>query len=72
MPMVGGRRPYRETDAEAEHRQTVSLLALALVLLIVVLGLILVNTLRSMTQIEDCLLSGRTNCGKLLQMVPFP
>jgi hypothetical protein len=39
-----------------------SLAGLAVALFLVVLGLFLVKTLRHETRIEDCLMSGRTNC----------
>ena len=62
MPQV-----HRWVDTEDEeagaNRQTVSLAALALTLLLVVASFALFQELRYKATIEDCLLSGRTNCG---------
>ncbi len=56
-----------ETGWKAEQeqdldRQTASLAAVAVTLLLLVIGLYLVHELHNTTVIEDCLLSGRTNC----------
>lgn len=51
-----------EDDQEGADRQTSSLAGLAFALLLVVIGLFLVHTLRSKAVVEDCLMSGRTNC----------
>jgi hypothetical protein len=39
-----------------------ALVGLVLVLLLVAGGLLLTHVLRSMTQLQDCALSGRSNC----------
>ena len=58
---------YRGEDEQAEaNRVTSSLAGLVAALLIVVAGLFLVNQLRDGARIEDCLLSGRTNCDSLV------
>ncbi len=57
-----------KTDDDAQdvaNRQTASLAGLAFALLLVVVGLFLVHTLRSKATVEDCLLSGRSNCAPL-------
>ena len=65
--MIDG-RPIRhdgewaESEQAAADRQSASLAALALMLALVVVGLLLVRILRQESQVEDCLLSGRTNC----------
>ncbi len=51
-----------EDPDTAASRQTGSLAALALTLLLVVTGLYLVDVLRACSATEDCLLSGRTGC----------
>ena len=51
----------QESQDEAD-RQTASLAAVAVTLLLIVLGLFLVHELRAQAMLEDCLLSGRTNC----------
>ena len=49
----------RQSEAE---RQSTSLAALALTLLLVVIGLYLIDTLRAKASEEDCVLSGRSVC----------
>ena len=57
-------------DVEAEqteaNRVTASLAGLAFALLLVVVGLFLFQHLQSKAAIEDCLLSGRMNCDRML------
>ncbi len=62
------RSPVLGTDAEKADadRVTTSLAGLALALVLVVVGLFLVQHLRDKARIEDCLLSGRTNCDQLV------
>lgn len=55
----------QETDKAAE-RQTASLAAVAVVLVLLVGGLFLVHHLRATATVEDCLLSGRRNCDILV------
>ncbi len=50
---------------EAADRQTASLAAVAVILVLLVGGLFLVQQLRSAAQFQDCLLSGRHNCEDL-------
>ena len=59
---------WRDDDADEKiaQRQTDALAGLAVVLLLLVGGLFLVQQLRATTQIEDCLLAGRTNCDTLV------
>jgi len=52
-------------DAEAgANRQTQSLAGLAVSLLLVVVSLGLIHVLQTKSAIEDCLLSGRSVCGR--------
>ncbi|HEV2677933.1 MAG TPA: hypothetical protein VGV37_25605 [Aliidongia sp.] len=44
---------------------TASLGALALTLLFIVLGIFLEQKLAAQSRLEDCLMSGRTNCAPL-------
>lgn len=62
---------FRE-DEDGADRQTASLAALALLLLLVVLGLFLVRTLASKAAVEDCLMAGRQNCDAVLRAHPLP
>lgn len=57
-------KDVREQDTS---RQTASLAALAVALVLVIFGLFLVQTLRRGAQIEDCLMAGRINCDRLIQ-----
>jgi hypothetical protein len=61
------RHVQRWVDTEDEeagaNRQTASLAALAVTLFLVVASVALINRLRYNSTVEDCLLSGRTNCG---------
>lgn len=52
-------------DEETAARRTASLSGVAVALLLVVLGLLLVRTLRVEARLEDCLLAGRLVCGVL-------
>ena len=51
--------PQEQADA---NRQTASLAGLAVTLALIVLGLFLVHQLQAKSRMEDCLMSGRTNC----------
>jgi len=57
---------FADEDEDGADRQTASLAGLAVALLLVVIGLFLVRTLHAKCVIEDCLLSGRSNCDALL------
>lgn len=62
------RRPWFE-EAEEErqaNRQTASLAAVAVTLVLLILGLFLVRELTAKSRVEDCLLSGRRNCDMML------
>ncbi|MDB5401231.1 MAG: hypothetical protein QOD93_2046 [Acetobacteraceae bacterium] len=59
---------WQDEDSEDKtaERQTGGLVGLAVVLLLLVGGLFLVQQLRTASIVEDCLLSGRTNCDALV------
>lgn len=57
-------------DQEAADRQTASLAGVAITLLLLVVGLFLVHELHAKGMIEDCLLSGRSNCDAVLANMP--
>ncbi|MGH7210512.1 MAG: hypothetical protein ACREF1_03515 [Acetobacteraceae bacterium] len=67
MGLFDDARWLDEREEEAD-RQTASLAAVAVTLLLIVLGLFLVRELHTTAEIEDCLLTGRTNC----MVVPAP
>ena len=53
-----------EEPQEPDHRRG-ALLRLVFVLLLVIGGLGLVHVLRNMSQLQDCVMSGRTNCAPI-------
>jgi hypothetical protein len=53
---------FVDEDREGADRQTASLGGLAITLLIVVACLFVLKQLHAKTALEDCLMSGRTNC----------
>jgi hypothetical protein len=57
-------------DQAAADRQTASLAGVAITLLLVVAGLFLVHVLHDKAVVEDCLLSGRSNCDAVLANLP--
>ncbi|HTC11126.1 MAG TPA: hypothetical protein VK726_20360 [Acetobacteraceae bacterium] len=57
-------------DLEAADRQTASLAGVAITLLLLVVGLFLVRELHAKSMVEDCLMSGRTNCDVVLSGLP--
>jgi hypothetical protein len=57
---------FADDEQETADRQTASLAGLAIALLLVVLGLFLVHALSAKAAVEDCLLSGRTNCDLII------
>jgi hypothetical protein len=66
MPRQGPEEPEEPQGAEEPppdaRRATLMLL---FVLLLVAGGLVLVHVLRNMSEIQDCALSGRTNCAPI-------
>lgn len=55
---------------EAADRQTASLAGVAVALLLLILGLFLVRELHAKAQLEDCLMSGRSNCNIEISSAP--
>jgi hypothetical protein len=55
----------RESQTDQEGRVTASLAGLAFVLVLVIVGLFLVRVLKKQSELEDCLMSGRTNCAPI-------
>lgn len=54
-----------EERLEASDRSTSSLAGLAAVLALLVLGLFLIQKLKQVETIQDCVMSGRTNCAPI-------
>lgn len=67
QPRPNGENPKPSSDLPKDaERQTRSLAGLAVALALLVAGLLLVQTLRHGSQVEDCLLAGRINCDRLV------
>ncbi|HEY6432700.1 MAG TPA: hypothetical protein VIZ17_12030, partial [Acetobacteraceae bacterium] len=66
-PHMHGFEDIRWVDERQEEadRQTASLGAVAITLLLIVIGLFLVRELHAKAALEDCLLAGRTNCAMI-------
>jgi len=56
-------RPEPNEGPETPPTRRGALAGLIVVLLLVVGGLLLTRVLRGMSQLQDCALSGRSNCG---------
>ena len=52
-------------EQEGEARRTSALMGVIVILVLAIAGLVLVRELRSKTKLEDCLMSGRTNCAPI-------
>jgi hypothetical protein len=52
-------------EPEAPDSRRGALIGLGLVLLLIVGGLILAHVLRGTAQVQDCVMSGRTNCAPI-------
>ncbi|HYZ24683.1 MAG TPA: hypothetical protein VE690_21240, partial [Rhodopila sp.] len=64
-------RWMEERPAEdGDDRQTANLLGIIVVLLVLICCLFLVQQLRSRARMEDCILSGRTDCASTV-VVPI-
>jgi len=59
------RHDQDDDEEEEEDRLTRSLAGLAFTLALVVLGLFLVQRLGQSAKMEDCVVSGRTNCNQV-------
>ncbi len=58
-------RPDDGDNEDEDDRVTRNLAGLAFTLALVVLGLLLVHRLGETAKLEDCLMSGRTNCAPI-------
>jgi hypothetical protein len=52
-------------DQEADQRRTAALIRLILILSLAIVGIVLVRELGKESKLEDCLMSGRTNCAPI-------
>jgi hypothetical protein len=58
--------PDPARDREDADRRTNGLAAIVVVLLLLIGGLLLTQTLRKKSQVEDCLMAGRRDCDALV------
>ncbi len=59
------RSSYNGDDREGDDRRTAALMGLAIVLALAVAGIVLLRDLGQEARLEDCLMSGRTNCAPI-------
>jgi hypothetical protein len=52
-------------DQEADQRRSAALIGLIIILALAIAGVWLVRELRQKSALEDCLMSGRTNCAPI-------
>jgi hypothetical protein len=52
-------------DNESDQRRSAALIGLIIILALAIAGVWLVRELREKSQLEDCLMSGRTNCAPI-------
>ena len=52
-------------DREADERRSAALIGLIIILALAIAGVLLVRELREKSRLEDCLMSGRTNCAPI-------
>jgi hypothetical protein len=60
-----------ENDRETDDRRTAALMGLVIVLSLAIAGVVLVRDLGAESKLEDCLMSGRTNCAPI-EVPPHP
>ena len=54
-----------DSDREADQRRTSALIGLIVILSLAIVGIVLVRELGKESKLEDCLMSGRTNCAPI-------
>jgi len=59
------RNRYGDRDAETDERRTAALIGLIIVLALAIAGVVLIRELGQESKLEDCLMSGRTNCAPI-------
>jgi hypothetical protein len=56
---------FGDSDRETDERRTSALLGLIVILSLAIVGIVLVRQLGKESQLEDCLMQGRTNCAPI-------
>jgi len=62
---------FENDDRETDDRRTAALMGLVIVLSLAITGVVLVRDLGAESKLEDCLMSGRTNCVPI-EVPPHP
>ena len=62
---------YDDDNRETDDRRTAALMGLAVVLSLALAAVVLVRDLGKESKLEDCLMSGRTNCAPI-EVSPQP
>jgi hypothetical protein len=57
--------PRTDDESESEDSRRGALIGFGVVLLLIVGGLVLAHLLRDDAQVQDCVMSGRTNCAPI-------
>ena len=57
--------PQTDDESESEDSRRGALIGLGVVLLLIVAGLVLSHLLSATSQMQDCVMSGRTNCAPI-------
>jgi hypothetical protein len=57
--------PVGSSDRDAEQRRTAALIGLIVILSLAIVGIVLVRELGEKSKLEDCLMSGRSNCAPI-------
>jgi hypothetical protein len=55
----------RNGNERADDRRSAALIGLIIILALAIAGVVLVRELREQSRMEDCLMSGRTNCAPI-------
>jgi hypothetical protein len=55
----------RDGDDGGDQRRSSALIGLIIILALAIAGVVLVRELRERSRLEDCLMSGRTNCAPI-------
>ena len=59
------RHRFRTSDDQSDERRTAALLGLIVILSLAIVGIVLVRKLDAKSRLEDCLMSGRSNCAPI-------
>ncbi len=62
---------FENDDRETDDRRTAALMGLVIVLALAIAGVVLIRDLGAESKLEDCLMSGRTNCAPI-EVPPHP